>query len=377
MRILLTDIMFPNKYAKWRLVEIHSFMEKYDTDILVIDRINEYKNIKFDFDYDCLKEKFNFEKYDILIFNNKYNYINKFNINFDGTKYNGLNNNLSYLIRKKIFSQEIFSLEKYDIIYHIFLMNYYKFNNLFVFPQNKQYIHLYLGGGVINANSMNNIHNDANIISSQYLTTLYLEKCNKKNIVKNMYGGSFFYKNEVIRKKNRDNKSITICFTSLGDLYEKGADKYIEIVDLYLQKYKNDNIKFISIGNCFDNKNIIKYEPIEQDKLSDFYYNNVDIIINLDSGKALNGFPLGIEAIIEGCLLLTTDIHGLNEKNNFFFDEFIIINNKNIFDIVEKIKYLYENINILNIKSDNLQEKIYDLFNYDNFMKKIFNFVEK
>ena len=46
-RILLTDIVFPSKYAKWRLVEIHSFIHKYDTDILVINRINNFSNIEY------------------------------------------------------------------------------------------------------------------------------------------------------------------------------------------------------------------------------------------------------------------------------------------------------------------------------------------
>ena len=50
MRVLLTDIMFPNKYAKWRLVEIKSFIEKYDCDIMVINRINRFACNIFEFD---------------------------------------------------------------------------------------------------------------------------------------------------------------------------------------------------------------------------------------------------------------------------------------------------------------------------------------
>ena len=41
-RILLTDCLFPNKYARWRLVEIYSFMKDHDTDILVVNKFTNY-----------------------------------------------------------------------------------------------------------------------------------------------------------------------------------------------------------------------------------------------------------------------------------------------------------------------------------------------
>ena len=49
-RVLLTDIVFPNKYARWRLTEIYNFINDYDTDIMVINRINNYAGISFNFD---------------------------------------------------------------------------------------------------------------------------------------------------------------------------------------------------------------------------------------------------------------------------------------------------------------------------------------
>ena len=53
-RVLLTDIVFPNKYARWRLTEIYNFINDYDTDIMVINRINNYAGISFNFDFDIL-----------------------------------------------------------------------------------------------------------------------------------------------------------------------------------------------------------------------------------------------------------------------------------------------------------------------------------
>jgi hypothetical protein len=377
MRVLMTDLLFPNKYAKWRLAEIHSFFEKYDTDLLVIDRINKFSGIQLDFDYDILSELFNLNDYDILIFNANYNYVNKYNINFDGTIFNNLID-ASYLLRKKKFNNEIFSINNYEKIYHIFLMNYEKFNNIINYPTKFQYIHLYPGGGLLNVNSLKNLDNNVNIISTQHNVTKFIENNNLKNNILKLYGGPFFYKGENIKRKiyNVD-KCLTICFTSMGNLYEKGADKYVEIVNFFYQKYQNINVKFISIGNCFDNEKIFKYQSMDQNSLSDFYYKTVDIIINLDSGKELNGFPLGIEAIIEGCLLLTTDVHNLNQTNNFNFDDFVIINNNNIESIVDKLKYLHDNRDFLTEKSIYMQKKVYDMFNYDVYMKNIFKFFEQ
>ena len=83
MNILLTDILFPNKYAKWRLVEIKSFIDEYKCDILVVNKITNYAGIKYDFDYEILKEKFSLEEYDILIFNKNYNFVNKYRSSID------------------------------------------------------------------------------------------------------------------------------------------------------------------------------------------------------------------------------------------------------------------------------------------------------
>ena len=121
MRVLLTDIMFPNKYAQWRLVEIHSFIHHYKCDILVINRINSFSNITFDFDWNILEEQFSLNDYDILIFNSDYNYINKYNTRINGTKFNGMIPG-DYMLRHKSNHTEIVDLHIYDLIYHVFLM---------------------------------------------------------------------------------------------------------------------------------------------------------------------------------------------------------------------------------------------------------------
>lgn len=373
MKFLLTDILFPNKYAKWRLVEIRSFIDKYDVDILVIDKIEEHATIRYSFDYEDLLNEFKLNEYNICIYNPKYNYINKYNNNFDGTKYNNLLR-CSYLFRNKKNVGE-FNINEYDHVYHIFLMNYIKFNNLFNFPQHKQTIHLYPGGGLLKENDVKMIKNDVKIISAQHFITKFLQRNGYNNIL-NLYGGPFFNKFDIITTKKRSSE-FTICFTSLGGIFEKGANIYLEIVKIFLNRFPNMNVNFMSIGNCPYHPNIKKYDPMSQTELSKFYFDNVDVYINLDTGTALNGFPLGVEAAVEGCFLLTTDVYDSNTQNNFNFDECFIININDIKQIVDKIKYLYDNRSYMYNKSIELQRRIYELFNYDNYMKKIFNFIEK
>jgi len=374
-RCLITDILFPTKFSKWRLVEIFSFMNKYDTDVLVIKKINNFGYNTFTFDYEELKDKFKLLEYDILIFNPCYNNLNKFNNNFDGTKYNNLLK-ADYLFRKKKFTNEVFNVNNYDFIYHIFLMNYTDFNKILNYPYKKQFIHLYPGGGT-DIKSLStlekNIHKDVNIITTQYFISKYITRKNKIDL----FGGPFYCKNEKNRVKKSIKKELTICFTSMGNHVLKGSQEYIKIVKLYKQKFPNNLVKFISIG-YFDLKNdIISILPMSQDILDDYYFNNVDILINLTTGQAIDGFPLGIESILNGCLLLTTDTFNVNKLNNFNFNDFIIISKDKIEDIVNKIKLLYDNRTFYNKLVEELQNNVFDLFNYNNLLVKRFDFIDK
>lgn len=373
-RCLITDILFPTKYSKWRLVEIHSFINKYDTDILIINRINTFKNINFSFDYEELKDKFNLYDYNILIFNPKFNYLNKYNIDFNGIEFNNLIN-CDYLLRKKKFKNEKFDINNYEFVYHIFLMNYLNFNNIFKYPFNKQFIHLYPGGGSneeILIDLEKNINKKVNIISTQQFISKYITRENKIDI----FGGPFYYKNEQNKFKVTDNKELSICFTCLGDYKLKGGDHYINIVNIYKNRYPSDLVNFYSIGPSQNINNIICLPQMNQDTLDNFYYNNIDIVINLTTSESFDGFPLGVESIINGCLLLTTDTFGMNDKNNFNFNNFIIIDTNKIENIITKIKILYDDKKLLNKLTKELQYKIYELFNYNNSIVKTFNFID-
>lgn len=377
LRILLTDILFPNKYAKWRLVETKSFMEKYDVDILVINRINSFAGLQFNIDYEELKESHSLNQYDILIFNPAYNYLNKYNYDSNGTLYNYKHRG-DYLFRKKKFNSTSFNVDNYDKIYHIFLMNYALFNQQYSAPFDKQFIHLYPGGGFSNKQSLNCINSTTKIISTQSFTTDYLKELLPHNAYINVFTGPYCDDNFSLVKKNKKFGKLNVCFTSLGVPEDKGAYIYIKVADSYKLQYADDDVSFYSVGIVPESKNIIHLDAMSQQLLDQFYSTTIDILISLDTGRALNGFPLGIEAMIQGVILFTPDHNNLNEKNNFNYgSELIIINPNDIGNIKENIHKLYADRELLHDLSVKTQIKTFQLFNYENTMMKIFKFIEE
>jgi len=145
MNILITDIMFPNKYSRWRNEEIRSYIVDKSADILILNRVNHYAGIDFPVDFDFINNSVvKLADYNILIFDETFNYLNQFNKRIDGTTFNNKYFG-SYLLTKA----ECFCVQNYDLIYHIFLMNYNYFNKFYDFPQEKQAIHLILVVGTV------------------------------------------------------------------------------------------------------------------------------------------------------------------------------------------------------------------------------------
>lgn len=368
-RVLLTDVVFPNKYAKWRLLEIKAFMENYDTDVLNIYRVDNFADIEFKVDYEELCEEYNLQNYDILIFNPKYNYLNKYNKDIDGTVYNNTYYG-NYLFRLKKFRHGNFVLDYY-CVYHIFMICAQVFNDRYKFPQNKQYIHLYPGG---NGYSPISKYPQMNVIATQYFITEFLNT--RPNRYINVYGAPYLEKNAVMKPRVLKSDQLSVCFTSLGQSYHKGSDIYVKIAAEYKIKYPAHNIIFYGIGNVEQSQYITNMPPMSQKDL-DIFYQDIDIIFNLERGKTDNGWPLGAEAVFQGAILLTVDNNNMNYKNGYNIDKFHIIDSNNINEIVDKIQKLYEDRGILAQYSNILQKRFYELFSYKDTMSKIFNFIKE
>jgi len=368
---LIVDILYPSKFSRWRNLEINFFMEEFKSDILVY-KIDGFAGIDFecDFEFANSNSNLNLQNYNILIFNPNYNYLNKYNKNIDGTLFNNKFNG-SYLITKNTE----FNLNNYSFIYHIFLMCYFKFNNHYVFDYNKQLIHLYPGGGFTgHPFDLTKINKNVKLISTSPLTTKLLEQSNEHDFTE-IKIGPMFNKDEKIKTKNLNDGQLIICFSSLGNGTEKGDDKYINIINEYKLKYPTDNVKFISIGNCKRHHNIINYPPMDYIELQSFYYDNVDIYLNLETGKSFNGWPLGMEALKSGSVLITTDSLNVSGFYDLQSNPFYITNNLN--EYVDIIKLLYIDRNLLLSKSKEGQKFVEKYSSYENQQEKIKEYINK
>lgn len=369
--LLLTDLMFPNKYAKWRLVEIVTLIEHFDLDILVLLRPIYSANVKYDFDFKELEFSHHLRLYDIWIFNPEYNYLQEYNQDFDGTQFNGKYPGC-YLLRKKCRRlgpvDPDMLINQYSKVYHIFLMNYNMFNDVYEYI-GQQYIHLYPGGGMLNNQSVCNVNPKTTIITSQqYLADM----CTGKVHV--VAGAPWMSEYEKVVAKTLKTGALNVCFTSLGFGLEKGSHIYQEIIKLYKETYPDSSVVFHNVGvEKFEN---CTYHPLMSQKYLDiFYHAMVDIIINCDTGLVFNGFPLGGEAMIQGCVMITPDHYGSNKGNKYGFTEELIIEHRPM-EIITKIRQLDLDRELLLTYSKTSQERSVKLFGFDH-MKAIMKIIDE
>lgn len=379
LRVLVTDFLFPNKLASWRLVEIKGFIERYDTDILVIGRPTTHYNVEFTFDWELLLESHHLDRYDLLIFDPQFNHLNKFNRGFDGTQFNNVISTakapvFSYLLRLTKYRAQPLNLSIYSAVYHIFFQNYAGYNSKILFPQERQFIHLYPGGGFYTANHGHQLGPKVHLITTQRYMTDF---CSKGISCLELFGGPFLHEHERPIQKALKTGPLKVCFTSIGLASAKGADVYQIIVETYHKTYPDSSVQFVQAGRDYGIRGATYLGLVSQDSLNELYSNEVDILFNLDKGTELNGFPLGIEGALRGAILFTTDPHNSNQRNNFYFSRALrIVNPREIPKIVEQIHSLDLDRNLLMADSHQLQAEMVAKFSFERMMIPTFEFIE-
>jgi glycosyltransferase involved in cell wall biosynthesis len=368
-KILVTDIFFPTKYAKWRIEEIKSFINEKRADVLVF-KCDEFAGNHFDVDYDYMCNQYKLEQFNILIFDPSFNFLNKYNKTVDGTRFNGLFPGSSYLFTK----DTEFNVNSYDLVYHIFLSTYLTFNKHYLtVPFKNQCIHLYPGGMFDSINALDKIDKQTHIVSTQQFTSEMLREKRFLNVVESI-GGPVLQKNSGFTTKQINNSQLTVCFSSMGGNIQKGANEYLTIVENYCKRYPDTTVNFISVGNCPVNKHITNYKCMPQNTLDKFYKEKVDVIINLETGNTLNGWPLGVDAMLQGVVLITTDTQQCNKTFDFKNDMLFII--KDINEIESIINKLDKDRKLLKTVSNRSQKVINEYFSYKNQQQKIFNYID-
>lgn len=395
--VLLVDFFWPNRLAKWRIVNVESFSDHLKADILVInsDVFFELPNTDEDFKTEIFKNR---DEYDILIFDHRFNWMNKYNTRIDGTDWNVIGNHLGfYLFRHK--SKPLLSDPKsnefilqYDVYYHIFLCIFTHFwsrVNQFPSQYNAKYaqrhwIHLYPGGGVTNPSFIKQLPPLINIITTQNYISNMCQLQYTINHLKLGFAPVMLESEEndqllSLSKTYQKNGQLRLCFTTLGNLYFKGYTIFKNLAHLASQKFGKEKFRFIAVGNIKESDDIIERKGIlSQPDLHKFYYEDVDIYINGDNGVEYNGWPLGTEALLAGCLLITTDIHQENcHYFNFTPDEMLIITPTNceliILDFLEDILTNKRNIKQMVLSAE---QKFRQLGSFTKTMLPIINSIK-
>lgn len=372
-KVLVTDVVFPTQLSLWRICETASFIKEKSADIMVF-KIDGFAGVTYSIDFEEMKYILGYDEYNIIIFDPKYNHLNKYNTCIDGTKWNG-KFPASYVFTKNVN----FDINEYDLIYHIFLHCYREFNKFIEYPRDKQAIHLYPGGGFSGVKSIqHDLPHSVKLISTNPKTSLLLESQGITNYLECL-GGTFFTKADIYPYKTsaKNNGAITVAFASLGHSIEKGASIYHEIANKFSIKYPHNAVNFIAIGNYpLVDEGVTVYPPMPMMELMEFYHKHVDLLVSIDTGVAFNGWPLGIEAALTGVLLATTAPNNIDHHYDIPRRSLVIFDPSNITNLLDLIKIMDEDRERLFTWGNRCRNYFSNMCSYKNQQERIFSYID-
>jgi hypothetical protein len=385
-RVLVTDYLFPNALAKWRLVEIGAFIERYDTDIFV----PYHAPGNYSLDWDALRESHHLARYEVLIFDSAFNSLDIYNkIDRGGSGLHGAAfNNLypgAYLLRLRKFSGTHFNVSAYAAVYHIFLWQYHVFNLRYGdVPQMRQMIHLYPGGAFVASNGKfgNPIISDsAALVVTQAFTASFVRMHYPNNTMVSALGGPFLFKGErpLPKPPKARGTPLIVAFASLGNIKEKGADHFVDFAEAFRTRHPHDNVIFWGIGNVPASIAVQALPIMPQAALDKLYAEHVDVYITCENTDRKHGWPLGLEAVLRGAVLFAVDDHNYNDQNQFFFTEgFTRLGNRSTDNsaALQRLHRYSEDFDELHRHSLAIQQRSVDLFSFTRQMQPIFTQLE-
>jgi hypothetical protein len=300
VKILVTDFLYPNRYALWRNEEIGFFVREARADVLVF-RVPEFAGVAYDFDWDFCNADESLAGHNLLIFDPRYNDVDAHNQRIDGTAFNG-RAAASYLLT----TGHDLDLAAYDAVYHILHGCYRRFNAAFTFPQSRQFIHLYPGGG-FDYRTEPVIDPQVGCVSTHPLTTDLLRRRGQPHV--DCWTATLTRRGERLEPRNVGDpgRPLSVCFSSLGFGAHKGDEIYTAIIDRHAERFPGSPVRYMAVGNCRPHPRVQLHAPLDYRQLHRFYAENVDVYVNTETGLKPNGWPLGLEAAKAGCALLTTD----------------------------------------------------------------------
>lgn len=217
------------------------------------------------------------------------------------------------------------------------------------------------------------MHPRVNLIATQAFTRDYLSRALPHNPMLEVFGGPFLTERAQLLRRAPHNRgrNLTVCFTSLGAVEEKGADHYVSIAEAYRARFGQDGVDFLGIGNVPPSRAVTALQAMPQASL-DVLYARVDIIFNLDRTRNLHGWPLGVEAVLRGAVLFSTDNYGLNEDNGFHFnDGYVRVIEGDLIATVDALHTYARDRALLSRHSAAVQARAAKLFGFSEQMGKI------
>jgi glycosyltransferase involved in cell wall biosynthesis len=186
-------------------------------------------------------------------------------------------------------------------------------------------------------------------------------------------------------------ETLQVGFASVGVDKEKGVHLFLDLCHWFLKNRASLPIKFFFVGRLGPDvavpRNVVVSPMMTQEQLDLYYSSEVDVYVNFETGAGVHGWPLGVEAVLTGAVLVTTDVHDSNSNNKFNFRTYTNYPSSAeiaVFDVpveVEKVASflvsLYNDRSLLRSMSVNGQKKACTLFSYENHMNKLFETIDQ
>ena len=144
----------------------------------------------------------------------------------------------------------------------------------------------------------------------------------------------------------------------------------------YHRLFPGHDVRFIAIGNTAFSKPIERVAPMPMHELMDFYRQEVDIMVSIDTAKAFNGWPLGVEAALNGAVLITTDIANANQHYGFPNESLFIFDLNQRSAVVEFIHEMNVDRRQLMARSQFCQRAFLTFYAYEAQQGRIFKYLD-
>ena len=201
-----------------------------------------------------------------------------------------------------------------------------------------------------------------------------------KNIF-TVYGAPLLSSDDELPSEKSQHPELNLCFTSLGFHPKKGLDNYIALAKYFDTNHPDWNIKFHIVGVSSNGDcppTIIFHGVLDSEELDRFYYDTIDIFVS--PVKIFNdpdGFPLGGEAMLKGCIPLQCDPHNANKNYGFNDTNSLTMTEFDLNRAVTFVEMLYTQPDKRKHMSDAIIKKAHEIFSPRNQLDPIVNIIKR